>query len=65
MTEYEKIVAGGPLALATLITESKIRAITKSFNKLGLDYELEDGLKQNMIDMHLKMLNRECTEVSE
>lgn len=62
MTNYEVIVSKGPLYLARLLTECKIRAMKRVCEKFGVPFEVSDKMRAEILMEHHENLLQECKE---
>lgn len=64
MTNFEAIVNKGPLFLAQLLSECKIRSMERVCEKLGLPFELSDKMRAEILIEHHEHLLSESKEAS-
>lgn len=57
-TRFDEIVSKGPEYLAVLLAVSKITAMEKLCEKLGIPYECSEQLQDEIIMEYLEVLNR-------
>ena len=62
MTKFEKIVQGGPELLAKILTESKIRFAEGALKAAGIEHEVSDETRDEMLRLHYLMFTSEYEE---
>lgn len=65
MTNFEAIVNKGPLFLAQLLTECKIRSMERVCEKLGLSFEVSDKMRAEFLMEHHEHLLSESKETAD
>lgn len=62
MTRFEKLVSGGPEAMAILIAKTKLASFKKAFEAIGVEYDLPQDKYEEILVEHYKYLAEECEE---
>ena len=62
MTNFEKLVSGGPYALAYLMAKTKLECFTQAFAAIGVEYDLPDDKYDEILKDHYEYLISECEE---
>lgn len=62
MTKYEKLVSGGPEALAYLMAKTKLECFKQAFAAIGAEYDLPADKYDEILKEHYEYLVSECEE---
>ena len=62
MTNFDKIMAGGPEVLAKLFVDSKIIFSEKTLESIGITYKASDKVREDMFKEHYALLTATVEE---